>query len=70
MAGIYDQLFPEDHWKTIHQFHEEIFAHIRDGDAEKARAKTLEHLNYSLAMFFERNVGSLPPSSGHRPASG
>lgn len=60
MAGIYDQLFPADHWKTIHQYHEEIFAHIREGEAEQARDKTLEHLNFSLKMFFERNANSLP----------
>ena len=59
MSGIYDQLIPADHWKTIHQYHEDIFAHIRAQEPEQARDKTLEHLNYSLTMFFERNVGAL-----------
>jgi DNA-binding FadR family transcriptional regulator len=67
MAGIYDQLLLPDHWKTIHQYHEEIFAHIKNQEPEKARATTLEHLNYSLSMFFERNVGALTDSVPKRP---
>lgn len=59
MAGIYDRLLQPDHWQTIHRYHEDIFAHIRDRAPEKARDKTLEHLDYSLNMFFQRNTGAL-----------
>jgi DNA-binding FadR family transcriptional regulator len=67
MAGLYDQLFLPDHWKTVHQYHEEIFSHIKNQEPEKARDKTLEHLNYSLSMFFERNVGVLADAGQKRP---
>jgi DNA-binding FadR family transcriptional regulator len=59
MSGLYDRLIEADHWKTIHGYHERIFAHIRDREAGPARDQTLEHLTYSMATFFERNVGTI-----------
>lgn len=59
MTGLYDRLIEADHWKTIHAYHERIFAHIRDRDAGAARDQTLDHLLYSMTTFFERNVGAM-----------
>jgi DNA-binding FadR family transcriptional regulator len=64
MTGIYERLLPADHWQTIHRYHEEIVGHIRDQEPEKARDRTLEHLHYSLSMFFERNVSALAATAG------
>lgn len=64
MSGLYDRLIPADHWKAIHQYHEEIVSHIRRQEPELARDRTLEHLEYSLNTFFERNVGEMAPAAG------
>jgi GntR family transcriptional repressor for pyruvate dehydrogenase complex len=67
MAALYAQLLPADHWTTIHRYHEEIFAHIRDREPERARDRTLEHLTYSMQMYLEREAGLPGGNADRRP---
>lgn len=67
MSALYAQLLPADHWTTIHRYHEEIFAHIRDRESERARDRTLEHLTYSMQMYLEREAGLPGGNADRRP---
>lgn len=48
MGEIYGQVIPDDHWVTIHRYHEEILDHIKHQRPEKARDATLEHLLFAV----------------------
>lgn len=42
-------MIPDDHWVTIHQYHERIFEAIKGQRPDEARDPTLAHLRLAVS---------------------